>query len=194
MNRYHALSLVTAAAITFLTGCTPLSMDPVRSPEGTTTTVYIVRHAEREPGVNPPLNEEGITRAAALAEELTDAGVTVIYCPDLLRNQETCDDVAEVSGAEIITVGNVTLTDTRAWANTFVNAAVTEHAGGVVLWVGNTGPVLADQSGNLQEIYARLGGTGRPPTRYQDLYRVTIFDDRDPEFDEGEYGGPSSLD
>lgn len=193
-QRRPIVFLLITTTIPFMAGCTELATTPVRSPDGTMTTIYLVRHAEREPGLDPPLNEEGIARAAALADVLQDAGVTAIFCPALIRNQETCDDVAEVSGAEIITVGAVELGDTRALANNFVNDVITDHAGGVVLWVGNTGPVVQEQSGNLQEIYNRLGGTGNPPIRYQDIYTVNIFDDRDPEISEGEYGGPSSLD
>jgi hypothetical protein len=79
-------------------------------------------------------------------------------------------------------------------ANDFVAEVLNDHSGGVVLWVGNTGPIVEEQSGNLQEIYARLGGTGRAPTRYEDLYIVVIPDEGDPNFIAASYGGPSSLD
>ena len=47
-------------------GCTELGTDAVFSPGGTTTTIIMVRHAERDPGLDPPLNEEGLIRAQAL--------------------------------------------------------------------------------------------------------------------------------
>lgn len=57
--------------------------------------VIIVRHAEQEQtggGMmdgDPPLNEKGRLRAAALAEHLRDAGVDVIVTSQYLRARET---------------------------------------------------------------------------------------------------------
>ena len=50
------------------------------------------------------------------------------------------------------------------------------------------------QSGNLQEIYTRLGGTGSPPIRYQSLYTIILHDDMQPTLIMSTYGGISSLD
>jgi len=179
----------------FLGGCnTLLSNDPVQSRPGTTTTLVLVRHAERNEGLDPPLNEEGLVRAAALADVLKGNGVTAIYCPDLIRNRQTCDAVADELGLEVNVIPAARLVDTRALANDLVVEILAMHAGGVVLFVGNTGPVVGDQSGNLQELYARLGGTGAPPTHYSDLYVAIIPDESAVHFIEATYGGSSSLD
>ena len=178
-----------------LLGCnTPLSTVAVQSKPGTTTTIVLVRHAERNEGLDPPLNEEGMVRAAALADVLKGNGVTAIYCPDLIRNRQTCDAVANELGLEVSVILAARLADTRALANDLVAEILALHAGGVVLFVGNTGPVVGDQSGNLQELYARLGGTGDPPTHYQDLYLAIIPDEVAVHFIEATYGGTSSLD
>jgi len=182
------------ACVLSFSSCTSLSTVPVQSQPGTTTTLIIVRHAERDEGLDPPLNAEGVVRAAALADVLKGNGVTAIYCPDLIRNRQTCDAVAEVLGLQVNVIGAERLADTRALANELVDETTRLHAGGVVLFVGNTGPILADQSGNLQELYARLGGTGSPPTRYQDLYVAIIPEEGPVHFIEATYGGPSSLD
>ncbi|MEK6677700.1 MAG: phosphoglycerate mutase family protein [Planctomycetota bacterium] len=177
-----------------LAGCTPLSTVPVTSQAGTTTTVLLVRHAERNEGLDPPLNAEGEIRAVALADVLQFNGVTAIYCPDLIRNIQTCEAVADRLGLDVNVIGADRLADTRALANELVDEILDLHAGGVVLFVGNTGPVVAEQSGNLQELYARLGGMGEPPIRYQDFYTVVIPEEGDPHFIEATYGGISSLD
>ena len=65
------------------------------SPTGTTTTIIIVRHAERDPGLDPPLVEEGVRRADSLRDALTENGVTAIYTTDLLRNRETVQPLAD---------------------------------------------------------------------------------------------------
>jgi hypothetical protein len=171
-----------------------LSTAPVQSQPGTTTTLILVRHAERDEGLDPPLNEEGMARAAALANVLRGDGATAIYCPDLIRNRQTFDVVAEALGLEVNVIGADRLADTRALANDLVEEITRLHAGGVVLFVGNTGPVLADQSGNLQELYARLGGAGDPPIRYQDIYVAVIPEEGPVHFIEASYGGRSSLD
>lgn len=184
-----------AGLIVSLSSCnTPLSTQPVTSKPGTTTTIILVRHAERDEGLNPPLNAEGILRAEELGRVLGDNGVTAIYCPDQLRNMQTCEAVAATSGAGINVIPAPRLLDTRALANDLVDEILELHAGGVVLFVGNTGPVTDAQSGNLQEIHNRLGGSGRVPIRYQDLFVIVIPDEGDPHFIKASYGGRSSLD
>jgi len=175
--------------------CTPLETDEVLSPPGTTTTIIMVRHAERDDGLDPPLNDEGRVRAQALADELADDGVTAIFMPDLIRNRETAQPLIDLVDPAVRLYGSLEIADTKKLANDFVNEVISQHAGGVVLWIGNTGPAIENvQSGNLQEIYARLGGEGNPPTRYESMYRIVLHDDMAPTITMGTYGGPSSLD
>ncbi|MGB0716032.1 MAG: histidine phosphatase family protein [Phycisphaerae bacterium] len=191
---FAALIFVSTAMLSS-GGCTPLDTEEVRSPSGTTTRVIMVRHAERDEGLDPPLNEEGLIRAQALADELAEEGVTAIYYPNLLRNRQTAEPLLEIVDATIRVFSTVESGDTKAMANRFVDEVVSDHAGGVVLWIGNTGPVIEGiQEGNLQEIYRRLGGTNRAPIRYSDFYEIILNDDRAPTFIEGTYGGSSSLD
>lgn len=181
-------------------GCpSALPAGPVFSPEGTTTTIIIVRHAERDASTDllpdPPLNEEGEARAIALADELEDDGVTAVFYPLFLRNQQTAAPLLERADATVRTYSQLESAATKSLAENFLAEVVRDHAGGVVLWIGNTGPVIEGvQEGNLQEIYFRLGGTGDPPIRYQDLYTVVLTDSAPPQITEGVYGGPSSLD
>lgn len=187
--------LVAVAALLAAGACnTPLSTAPVLSQPGTTTTIVMVRHAERDEGLDPPLNAEGEVRAQALADALENNGVTAIYCPDLIRNRQTCDAVAERLGLEVNVIGAERLADTRALANQLVDEILELHAGGTVLFVGNTGPAVGDQSGNLQELYARLGGDDDPPIKYRDLYFITIPDEGDVRFIKVIYGAASTLD
>jgi len=175
--------------------CTVLDTGVVYSLPGTTTTIIMVRHAERDEGFDPPLNEEGLIRAQALADELEDDNVLAIYYPDLIRNHQTADPLIERVNPEVHVYSEVEAADTKALANDFVDHVLANHAGETVLWIGNTGPFIEDvQEGNLQEIYRRLGGTGNPPVLYRDLYFITLHDDEAPTFVETTYGGPSSLD
>jgi hypothetical protein len=155
----------------------------------------MVRHAERDEGLDPPLNEEGLIRAMALADELEDDGVTAIYYPDWVRNRQTAEPLAARVNPTIRVYSQIESADTKGLANRFVDEVVSDHSGGVVLWIGNTGPFIEGvQSGNLQEIFARFGGTGAPPTRYASLYTIVLHDDMPPTVTKGTYGGASSLD
>ncbi len=187
------------AALTAMTsGCTPLDDSPAQSAPGTTTTIIMVRHAERDPGSNPPptepLNDEGFARAIALADRLENEGITAIYASDLTRNIQTIGPLLERIDVPVKRVSALRLLDTKALANSLVDQWMSDEAGGVVLWVGNTGPVNDNQSGNLQEIFTRLGGTGRAPVRYQDLFIITVDDAGGVHVDKDNFGGPSSLD
>lgn len=186
--------VVVALSLAFVGSCTPLDTVTVMSPEGTTTTLFIVRHAERDPGLDPPLNEEGLARAQLLADELEDEGVTAVYYPALIRNRQTAEPLVDRVQPAVREYSALEVADTRALANRFIDDMLRDHAGGVVVWIGNTGPETPTQSGNLQELWNRLGGPGDPPLRYRDLYKVEIFDDREPEFTPGIYGPVSSLD
>ncbi len=188
-----SLSLLSLTVLA-VTGCVGPTA-PVQSQAGTTTTIIMVRHAEREPGFDPPLNEEGEARAEELADALDENGVTAIFCAAFIRNRQTCDVLADRLGITVEDVSQAELALTKSFADNFVNNVLENHAGGTVLWVGNTGPVIEDvQSGNLQELYMRLGGTGRSPTRYQDIYTATIPEEGPVRFVKAEFGGPSSLD
>jgi len=59
------------------------------------TIIYLVRHAEKDTGSNPPLTTEGQARAEALAEFLDGKGITEIFSTDYLRTQQTAAPVAQ---------------------------------------------------------------------------------------------------
>ncbi len=143
-----------------LVGCKTVE---VHSKPGTTTTVILIRHADRDDSFH--LTEKGHRRAKALVESIGDMGIAAIYSPDVERNLDTVRPLANHSGIEI------TLTPkTSMWiAEKIVQEILTKHAGGIVVWVGNV-------SGNLQEVYRLLGGRGRGPLKYGDLYILTISD------------------
>ncbi|KCZ87141.1 SixA phosphatase family protein [Hyphomonas johnsonii] len=79
-----------------LGACTPVAPAPEN-------VIYLVRHAEKEAGDNPSLTEGGHARAAQLADELDDAGLSHIYSTDLARTRETAAPIAAATGLEIET-------------------------------------------------------------------------------------------
>jgi Histidine phosphatase superfamily (branch 1) len=169
---------------------------PIISQPGTTTTIIMVRHAERDPGTDPPLNAEGQARAQSLAKTLGENGVTAIYTVDYLRNRQTVQPLADKLGLTPAIVDVTQLADTKTLAKVLVNEWLTKHAGGVVLWVGNVGSPALGTNGSLEDIYRLLGGTGAAPNRYQDLTMIVVPEQGkgNPRFVRTTYGPPSTLD
>ena len=162
--RYLGRTFVCLVASAFsgaLIGCATVE---VNSKPGTTTTVILTRHADRD-SVDGDLNEKGRERAKALVEAVKEMGVTAIYSPDVQRNLDTVRPLATQLGIAITSTPTFSLTA----SSSIVREILEKHSGGVVVWVGNV-------SGNLQRIYHLLGGTGTGPVEYGDLHILTIPD------------------
>ena len=83
---------------------TTLSTFPQTAPEPS-TTVFLVRHAEKETeGADTSLNEAGHKRAKVLASMLADAGITAIYASEFHRTQETAAPLAEKLGIKVTVI------------------------------------------------------------------------------------------
>ena len=154
------LVLAVAALALFAAGCA----SDLRSRPGTTTTVLLTRHADRD-GESDELNERGLERAKALAEIGREMRVTAIYSPDSGRNIETVTPLSAALGIPIRRTPKITLFVAESIAREILD----KHAGGVVVFVGNV-------SGNLQAMNRLLGGTGHGPMEYGDLHVLTIPD------------------
>jgi hypothetical protein len=186
------LTVVAAMSLSCIQGLLPIV--PGMTAPGTTTTVIMVRHAERDPGLDPPLNAEGTLRALALRAALRENGVTAIFCTDLIRNRDSVQPLADALGLELNLVSPVLYADTVSAANIVANDIFARFSGGTVLFCGNIGSAGANVNGINEDLFTRLGGTGTPPERYQDLYVMVIRDDAPVNVIKTEYGGPSSLD
>lgn len=156
------LRLIAAFALAVpVAACAPIQ---VRSKPGTTTTVILTRHGDRDKD-SDRLNAKGRERAKALVVAVKDLGVTAIYSPNEKRNIDTARPLADALGIEI------TVTDAMAVfvADEIVKDMLERHAGGVIVWIGNV-------SGNLHAIYHHLGGVGEPPLEYGELFVITLTD------------------
>lgn len=162
---------ILALSLAGLTASCATSPNLTHSLPGTTTTIVLTRHADRDPMASS-LNDKGRVRAEELVKALGDMKVAAIYCPDFERNIETARPLAEKLGIEINVVPEVMVR--------VVNTMLTEHSGEVVLWVGN--------KPNLVKIYSLLGGEGDPPQAYGDLYIMKIKEQGPPEVIKKHYG------
>jgi hypothetical protein len=193
-RRIAPAALVVIAAVAF-TGCDVFNLISfANSPPGTTTTIILVRHAERDPGLDPPLNAEGAARAQILKEVLSENGVSAIFSPDLMRNRQTVEPLAQLLGIDITLWNPASFANTTVFANAVADDILANYAGRTVLFVGNIGSSSLGTTGINEELYTRFGGTGRPPNRYQDMYIFVVPDQGPTRFIKTIYGPPSTLD
>jgi broad specificity phosphatase PhoE len=142
---------------------------------GQTTTVIVVRHAERaaEPRQDPVLSPEGVARANALLEAVRDAGIDAIYTTQYARTRLTAEPIARALGLEtrVIEATPNTMAPGSAGSHPDQVAARIrqEHAAGTVLVVGHSNTVPA--------IVAALGGGDVGPIAddvYDNLFIVQL--------------------
>lgn len=134
--------------------------------EPVVTTVYVVRHAEKESaeigGRDPSLNEQGRARAAALAEMLGDDDVNAVFATEYKRTQET---VAPLAAALGVPVRESAAAQPQELAETildeFVGATV------VVAAHSNTVPLILAALGVEEEIVI-------DESEYGDLFVVVV--------------------
>ncbi len=108
-----------------------------------TTTVFVVRHAEKAAGADPdpPLSVAGQLRAERLAEVFGSGGsrhgLQAIFVTELRRTQETARPLANALGIPVLVVP-------AAESAAAARRALDEYAGQRVLMIGhsNTVPVI----------------------------------------------------
>jgi phosphohistidine phosphatase SixA len=197
MDAADRIGLVSKIALfcfvlALLVSCTTTPDDEpisnVQSAPGTKTTIVLLRHGGRDPnveGTNPPLTWRGRKRAAELPAAIGDIGVTAIYCPNLQRNLETAQPLADHLGLKIDIISNRRLFDPKKLAKELLDEFINKHANGVVVWIGNLR--------NLEELYKLVDGTGDPPTKYGLICIVTIPDIGSPRIKKITYGQDLGL-
>lgn len=135
----------------------------------TTTTVVLVRHAEKELGTieDPPLTEAGDQRAQALARTFGDregAGrIAGIVVSDTRRSQRTAAPLAARLGIQPVVIG-------ASDYDAIIGHIRRDFRGRTVLVVGhsNTVPELARRLARLPDI------PEIPDTEYGTIYVVTV--------------------
>jgi len=155
-----ALTAMTGSLLLVLAAWVVLTAD--------STTIVVVRHAEKVEGAgaDPPLTPAGEARAALLASMFGDARlpghVDAIYVSPALRNRLTA---APLAARLALTPTVVPADDPRA----LVRRVLHEHPGGRILVIGH--------SDTVPDIVAVLTGQSIPPIGQQEygiMYIVTV--------------------
>ena len=145
----------------------------LHSRPGTTTTVIMIRHADRTPS-GSELTPRGRKNAKALVAAIGDMKIDAIYSPDMVRNLDTVKPLAKHLAIKVTKVSDEP--NTHDIAITFTG----EQSGKTVLWVGNTT--------NIPGIYYALGGKGESPVEYGDLFILTVPDKGNTKVDKRTWG------
>jgi broad specificity phosphatase PhoE len=119
-----------------------------------TTTIVLVRHAERPPGTDPDLLPEGRERAGHLAQALARADVRAIFHTTFKRTRQTAESLAIKVGVPLTEVPFAGGGQESAHANDVVRRIMGSFAGRTVVYVGHNTTVPA--------IIAALGITPAP--------------------------------
>jgi phosphohistidine phosphatase SixA len=160
---------------------------PACPPTDRPTVYYVIRHAERDPGLDPPLNADGEARALRLAQALGAAGIEDIVVTSFLRNQQTAAPLAARTDAPV-TTAPLTMTTWAAFgAEVGAWQLAREVPGSTVLMIGHSG-------GYNNALLRALGSSAVIGERYQDLVVVTREADGTVRTAVLEYGGRSPLD
>jgi broad specificity phosphatase PhoE len=181
-RRAALAALLTLLALQPLNAQTPTAGTP--SP---TTTIVLVRHAEKaaEPAADPPLTAHGAARAQALLDALADARIDAVYSTQFERTRTTAEPLAKAAGVD------VTIVPAGRGAPDYIGAvaerARTEHPGGVVVIVGH--------SNTLGRTIAALGGPDDlgdlADDVYDTFYVLLLTEGETPHLIRARYGAPN---
>lgn len=129
---------------------------------GQTTTIFLIRHAEKvDNSKNPDLSKAGLERAEHWKNILAQVSIKAVYSTDFLRTIQTATPTATSKNLEIIKYDPKTID---------LKKLKKEHKGQAFLIVGhsNTTPDLANRFIN-QKVYEPIDDTV-----FGNLYIITI--------------------
>ncbi len=127
------------------------------------TVTLLLRHGQTPMSVQKryagrsdvPLTETGVLQAVAAAKRLAPAGIGVIVTSPLLRATRTAQEVAEVTGAPVVTDEGFRETDFGAWDGLTFAEVRQRWPAEVTTWLAD--PAVAPPGGeSLTEVGARV--------------------------------------
>ncbi len=154
---------------------------PIFSPG---TTIYLVRHAEKDTGKNPTLTTAGFARAGDLMRKLNNKGIQTIFSTDTRRTVQTVDSIKLLQNITLIKYLGDTI------GNDLVNKINQNHSNvKSILVVGhsNTVPKLIRRLGVKKYTIENLGDN-----EFDNLFVLT-YKKRKIKFRQIKYGQPSAL-
>jgi len=149
---------------------------------GTKTNIYIVRHAEKQPGEDPFLTTDGNIRAGDLMRTLKYKKIKKIYVSQFKRTQQTADSMFLKLGIDTVQyIADVSCTD-------LFNAIEKKQD-----W--NKHILIISHSNIMQKIIFKLGVTdfpqqNIPANEFDNLYLIRYINEQ-PLLEQSKYGKPA---
>ena len=167
--------------------CTVVQPAGVAPASGETTTVVVVRHAEKstDDPRDPSLSELGRERARALSALLRDAGVTEIYTTHYKRTRQTAEPFAQQFGIPI----------TERPINTANSATYARDLARDILAKRGKGVLIVGHSNTVPEIVTALSGRAVAPmteAEYDHAFIVVIPASGSPRLLQTRFGRPGA--
>lgn len=139
-----------------------------------TTTIYLIRHAEKaDNSANPDLSEAGKARAQRWADYFKDKNVRVLYTTPYLR---TLNTIMPTGSLYNITIGSETTTQFINYnpVNLSLKAVADKHAGENILIAGHSNTIPKHINDLLgKQVYADI-----PENEYNHLYIIKFTGDK----------------
>lgn len=147
-----------------------------------TTTIWVVRHAEKAttPVNDPGLTPEGRQRAAALAKQLKRQKIAVVFATSYKRTIQTGESVLRKAGLSDVKTYN------PSNLPAFAKQVLKDYAGRNVLIIGHSNTIIP----TLQAF-----GTAKPfetldDEDYDQLFKITIGPDKKAKLNIKRFGAP----
>jgi broad specificity phosphatase PhoE len=162
VRRFWHLAIVVCAQACAVSQ--PAHVAPVT---GATTTIVVVRHAEKstDDPRDPSLSAAGQERASVLRGVLKDAGVADIYTTQYKRTRQTAEPLAQQFGISI-TERPITAVNAATYAPDLAREILTRSAGKGVLVVGH--------SNTVPDIVRALSGRSVPAMTDADYDQIFV--------------------
>jgi phosphohistidine phosphatase SixA len=155
------------------------------------TTVFLVRHAEKEdePKQDPPLKKEGVARSQELARILSTANIKAIYTSQFARTKQTAEPLAAKTG---VNVTALTLKPNPANRRLIAEESTTELVNKILQRPGESALVIG-HSNWIPDVIKMLGGDVVPTIdeqKFDDLFIVTVYGKGKAKVVQLKYGAP----
>jgi broad specificity phosphatase PhoE len=184
MQRRRVIRTIALGALLLAAACTPQCSCDQPRPKLEKVTVFVVRHAEKQPVADsapeaerkdPPLSAKGQLRALGLPDDLPVGELDAIYVSNFARTRQTAAAVVAVTGLEPIVYAPK---DAAGLAERLL-----ARSGEQVLVVGhsNTIPALLGELGVTDTIEI-------PEDQYGDLFIVRVEGEGKVVLERGRFG------
>ena len=138
----------------------------IRSQETQTTTIYLIRHAEKaDASKNSELSEQGIERALRWANYFEEIPLEIFYTTLTIRTQQTISSVASTKNKEIQFYQPATFS---------LKEIAAKHPGKTILIVGHSNTIPKHINDFLgEEIYEQID-----ENEFGNLYTISITNNK----------------